>query len=838
MRKRISITAVIIATFVMTSFTSSFGQSSKFFQPEKEENEITQKIKLRNVLPKKDKNKIEAEFTVDEKSAEKIIREYLEGTKAYLANEKLELTDIIIANYYVSASGNDSNNGLTPETAFATIQHAIDLSSGVDTIYIMPGTYNERLNITTPINLIGLSGNPEDVIIDAQLLGRVINIVTFSQEIPVTIEAVTIQGGLASDQSNPYTVNNWGGGIFSYDSSLVLNHSIIKNNSAAHAGGGIAVLNLHELEGDHEIATLSDVLIKENLTTNLNSTLGAGISIYSSLTLENTALLNMVTIVNNSHNGVKCIGTGAFLYNADTTLANCLVANNSNKTGPAVFVEMSTPVKLINSTIASNSSQYDSEYSPGIHVSGTGTITALNSILWGNESSGSQEIQMSLNHGTCSIAYSDLQFGIEGISIANNGEINWLDGNKGENIYIDDPLFVDINSLEIDGLSIQDGSPCAGTGTNAYMFPEEQLILFPPCDITSNTRPLPQGSMPDMGAYEIEQADPVVFEVLAMVLDENNEPIEGATVNGEDVSLGTVWFEVIEGGSITLTPFAEGYIFVPPFKTLENITENTGQFFLGIPEPIIGWDVNISGTVLDPLGQPIPDATLEVNVNGTVNDIDVSSGSYSITVDNGSNVTLAPEMDGYIFMPPSVSFTDVQSDVTQDFLAMPIGNVVTQQIQLNTGWNIISFNILPENMDLEDILAPVIGLIEIVQDDHSGTIWPAYSINTIGQMSINEGYKVKMSGGMTLTVTGSAVTLPVTLTLDPGWNTIGFPSQVEQNAESVLQPLIDSGVFIQAVDENDNTLNIINGDPVNEIGNFKPGKGYNVKVSAGCSLTI
>jgi len=339
------------------------------------------------------------------------------------------------------------------------------------------------------------------------------------------------------------------------------------------------------------------------------------------------------------------------------------------------------------------------------------------------------------------------------------------------------------------------------------------------------------------------------------VLDPLGQPIPDATlevnvngtVNDIDVSSGSYSITVDNGSNVSLMPkseyyllpdFPETYSFDPQNASFTTVQSDIIQNFEAIPIPIIGWDVNISGTVLDPLGQPIPDATLEVNVNGTVNDIDVSSGSYSITVDNGSNVTLAPEMDGYIFMPPSVSFTDVQSDVTQDFLAMPIGNVVTQQIQLNTGWNIISFNILPENMDLEDILAPVIGLIEIVQDDHSGTIWPAYSINTIGQMSINEGYKVKMSGGMTLTVTGSAVTLPVTLTLDPGWNTIGFPSQVEQNAESVLQPLIDSGVFIQAVDENDNTLNIINGDPVNEIGNFKPGKGYNVKVSAGCSLTI
>ena len=31
--------------------------------------------------------------------------------------------------YYVSENGNDNNNGLTPQTAFATLQHAADLVS-------------------------------------------------------------------------------------------------------------------------------------------------------------------------------------------------------------------------------------------------------------------------------------------------------------------------------------------------------------------------------------------------------------------------------------------------------------------------------------------------------------------------------------------------------------------------------------------------------------------------------------------------------------------------------------------------------------------------------------
>jgi len=54
----------------------------------------------------------------------------------------------------------------------------------------------------------------------------------------------------------------------------------------------------------------------------------------------------------------------------------------------------------------------------------------------------------------------------------------------------------------------------------------------------------------------------------------------------------------------------------------------------------------------------------------------------------------------------------------------------------------------------------------------------------------------------------------------------------------VLQPLIDSGKLMQAVDENDNTVSFIGGAWVNQIGNFKPGEGYHVKVTIGCILQI
>ena len=44
-------------------------------------------------------------------------------------------------NYYVSETGNNSNNGLTPQTAFATLQYAADLVSAGDSVLVLEGNY-------------------------------------------------------------------------------------------------------------------------------------------------------------------------------------------------------------------------------------------------------------------------------------------------------------------------------------------------------------------------------------------------------------------------------------------------------------------------------------------------------------------------------------------------------------------------------------------------------------------------------------------------------------------------------------------------------------------------
>src|SRR5688572_8201042 len=51
--------------------------------------------------------------------------------------------------YYVSTSGNNSNNGLSPATAFLTLQYASNKVVAGDTVNVQPGTYTGFYHTTS-----------------------------------------------------------------------------------------------------------------------------------------------------------------------------------------------------------------------------------------------------------------------------------------------------------------------------------------------------------------------------------------------------------------------------------------------------------------------------------------------------------------------------------------------------------------------------------------------------------------------------------------------------------------------------------------------------------------
>ena len=171
---------------------------------------------------------------------------------------------------------------------------------------------------------------------------------------------------------------------------------------------------------------------------------------------------------------------------------------------------------------------------------------------------------------------------------------------------------------------------------------------------------------------------------------------------------------------------------------------------------------------------------------------------------------------------------------------------VTQIIGLSTGWNIISANVIPANLNLKDIFQPLIdaGKLQKLMDEAGKTIenfgtfggW----INNIGNLNSTKGYKVKVLETSTLSIDGTLIRLPLDINLIAGWNIISYPCADLQDAKALVQSLIDAGKLKKIMDEAGKTIEDFGafGGWKNSIGNFVPGKGFKVYVTGNCTLTI
>lgn len=175
-----------------------------------------------------------------------------------------------------------------------------------------------------------------------------------------------------------------------------------------------------------------------------------------------------------------------------------------------------------------------------------------------------------------------------------------------------------------------------------------------------------------------------------------------------------------------------------------------------------------------------------------------------------------------------------------------VSAIFNQELGFNTGWNIMSVRVIPQNKNLLDIFQPLIdaGNLKKVMDESGNSLedWGIFGgwQNNIGEINPAKGYKVKVNGNSTLVVSGSPVNHPFAIPLKTGWNIIGYPNEVDYNAMNVVQPLIDQGSLVKVQDESGNSIEDwgIFGGWTNNIGNFTSGEGYKIRLNASDTLWI
>ena len=303
--------------------------------------------------------------------------------------------------------------------------------------------------------------------------------------------------------NNQATNAQWdqgGGAIHLFNGgTATLTSCVINNNSSSTDGGGIYVKAI----AGHVILNITDCQIINNSATES----GGGIYIwdyYDSGTIGHSTTINQTKIQGNTagENGGGICGIQPY-KSSDLSITNSLITGNKQNGnsdvyggGGGIYSRTSSAThafNLINTTISGNyatNNQSDGG-GGGINLYGSAiTANIKNTVIYDNYNINSFYDEMRYTACTPTFTNSIVDMGNNALT--------------GTNITYLDPRFTDPIDAETEApttngdFSLLAVSPLINAGTTADA---------PADDIDGNARPLPVGTMPDIGAYEYSQME-------------------------------------------------------------------------------------------------------------------------------------------------------------------------------------------------------------------------------------------------------------------------------------------------------------------------------------------
>jgi hypothetical protein len=280
-------------------------------------------------------------------------------------------------NYFVSISGNDSNNGVSESTAFRSLNYALNMIKSNQTIkkILILDNINENIDIDNlGLNLVTIEGQSGKKIniqgTDVSGNKRIIRISGDTRILLVNVEISNGKGGgISIINGSSVTIgkdviiaNNTvegfgddehrvGAGVFINNGSLTMQgNAIINNNYSDVVGGGIAVEN-------------GKLIMNGNsqITNNTAKNLGGGVYLLdSSLTMNENSFISNNKAMQSNGNGVVSSGGGIYCnQTCEITMRNnsSIFENISEGHGGGIFLGFLSKLIMYNSsTITKNKS--------------------------------------------------------------------------------------------------------------------------------------------------------------------------------------------------------------------------------------------------------------------------------------------------------------------------------------------------------------------------------------------------------------------------------------------------------------------------------------------------
>jgi len=242
-------------------------------------------------------------------------------------------------------------------------------------------------------------------------------------------------------------------------SNNIVSHNTVTSNLHACYGGGIHGVGSQVFIKDNEITY--------NTVNGHSASNGGGIDVVrvgqGSEIANNYIAYNEVTGGLGNGGGMRTLGGHIKIYNN-------LIVHNSAYRGAGAYLYKFGHDSLINNTFANN---YASVFGGGLYIDNSHP-TIVNTILWDScDQSIDTEIKIR-NGGSIDIIYSN----IKGDTI-----------HQGINNLNNDPLFIPSDPY----YNLSDSSPCIGAGID---------LPAPSYDYDYDDRPIPTGTIPDIGAQE------------------------------------------------------------------------------------------------------------------------------------------------------------------------------------------------------------------------------------------------------------------------------------------------------------------------------------------------
>ncbi len=301
-------------------------------------------------------------------------------TTIFLLIIGMNMTSFAATIYVDQINGDDMNDGLTLNTAVATITQSSLIAADGDTINVAQGVYSVTSGESFPVtfeNVAAIQGAGVDLtVLDGELTTSVLEI---NSDSTLNLDGIAVINGFGSasspgagiDMSSTTQINlsnclvennegNVGGGLF------VVNTPIISINNCEFIGNEAAIGGAMQIQINSDIDVIMEV--SQSMFSNNKGAIGTAIHFQENGAGQHTLNIDQTQFVNNESTGVA--------YQANSNTSFGLISNSIFAEHPGTAVSASSSdIDVINVTFVNNDK--------ALVVGSQAEI--VNSIFWNNE---------------------------------------------------------------------------------------------------------------------------------------------------------------------------------------------------------------------------------------------------------------------------------------------------------------------------------------------------------------------------------------------------------------------------------------------------------------------